>query len=815
MSALPILTILRDGEKLSEHQIERDASIGRDEGCVIRLDDRAISRNHALLRVVTEGIQIEKKSQFGGLFINGEEKTSALIKTGDLIALGPYLIKVKMPEAITSESKTIEQPSQTPEPAEVQPSAPQTESSLGVEMTASNPEETVPLDAVAQTSEDVPPQEESVPASSEGQLETTPPEAASQDLVAPQEPAPSAENPFTEDEGEGGKTRVLSQTSNVVGRIVFEDGLGGQREFIIDKSEVTIGRSKECDLPVDDKRLSRKHVLIQRMGIKFIIKDLESANGTFVNDVQIQEQELESGNTIRIGDTQMLFEAMSSEYQNTPSLDSEEPYDEIIEQPQMMSPPLVGAIPEQTQSIVGIPSGKSSGKKGSLIDQFKALPPKKKAIYGVVALLFIMFLMEEEPNEKKKRIPASKQGIGQKSVPTFENLSKKDKTFVSTQYQLAFDLYTSKQYDKAIYEVTKIFDIIPDYKDSRDILRYAEEGKRRLAAMEAENKKREEESKIRQKVAELEEEVSKLIIAKKFEQAVEIFPQIMELDPENVNVEKWQSQVDEFLSKKKQEEARKQLIARLTEQAKGIREDANALLEKKEYRKAINKLSEAFVLNPIEESFKESLSADLEAMKQALADEMNPILSEANEKEEAREFTAAYKLYDSAIALDPEDPKPKEGIERIRDTLHLKAKGYYTEALLYESYSDFELARLKYQEAKETAPADDEYYAKATSKLKKFEVLHLAFPTAPRQPASAGPPVLKPEDLAPGANPGVPTEKQLGVDPGKGNPGYEEQPSADGAVDTSTPTLPDFSQILQGIGGGAGLPAGSGEGVAP
>ncbi|MCM0605320.1 MAG: FHA domain-containing protein [Xanthomonadaceae bacterium] len=801
MSALPILTILKNGEKLSEHEIERDSSIGRDEGCVIRLEDRAISRNHAQLRVVTEGIQIEKKSQFGSLSINGEEKTSAVIKTGDLIALGPYLIKVQMPEA-----KKVEEPKVEIAPV-AQPVTPSTDSSLGEELTSSNPEaESPPVEAEPG---DSPPQEE-LPQDATPPLETAEVPAAEsapqEDLIAPQELAPSGENPF--EDNSDGKTRVLSQSSTVLGRLVFEDGFGNQKEFIIDRDEISIGRARDCDLPIDDKRLSRKHILIQRMGIKFILKDLQSANGTFINDIQIQEQELESGNTIRIGDTQLLFEAISSDYQSTPaseeSFESENFAGEVEQQPQG-SLPYLGATPEHTQSIVGISSGKSAGK-GTLIEQFKALPPKKRMIYGAVVLMFIFFIMDQEPEEAKKRVPASKQGVGQKVAPTFEKLSKKDKTFVSTQYQLAFDLYTSKQYDKAIYEVTKIFDLIPDYKDARDIQRYAEEGKRRLAAMEAENKKREEENKIRQKVAELEEEISKLIISKKYERAVELFPQVIELDPENVNVEKWQSQVDEYLAKKKQEEIKKQLIARLTEQAKGIREDAQAFFAKKSYRIAITKMNEALKLSPIEEKLKTQLTTETEEMIAALADEMNPLMADAKEKEEAKEFTAAYKLYDQAIALDPEDQSPKEGIERIRDTLHIKAKGLYTEGLLSESYSDFETAKNKYQDAKETAPADDEYFTKATNKLKKFEILNLAFPTAPRQPASAGPPEFSSADLAPGATPGVPTEKQLGVAPAGGSPGYKEQQPADPGAD-APPQMPDFSQLLQGIGGGSGAGA--------
>ena len=792
MSALPIVTVLKNGEKISEHQIERDISIGREEGNVIRLDDRAISRKHAFLRVVSEGIQIEKKSQFGAMAINGVEQTSALIKTGDLIALGPYLIKIQMPEVTEPKPEPTAPVDATPAPVN------EVGSEVGQELTPSEEQSAQDsgVEAAPETSTDSPVEgSTSEPPPLEASAEGTP------DLVPPQDLTPSPENPFSEEEDAGGKTRVLSTASAVVGRLVFEDGMGGQREFIIDKDEISIGRSKDCSLPVDDKRLSRKHVIIRRQGLKFILKDLESANGTFINDVQVQEQELESGNTIRIGDTQFIFEAMSSDYSHQPSdyaaeMEEEAPvdYGAQIQTPEQKQHPFLGSGVEQTQNIVGISGSKSGGKK-TLVEMFKELPPKKKAIYGVIGILFLMFLMEDDPEPKKKRVPASKQGVGQKATPTFENLTKKEKAFVSTQYQLAFDLYTSKQYDKAIFEVSKIFNLIPDYKDARDILRYAEEGKRRLAAMEAENKKKEEEARIRQQVAEIEEEISKLMLAKKFDQAVELFPKIAELDPENANIEKWQAQVSEYLNAKRKEEAQKALLARLTEQAKGMKEDAAELANKKLFRQAINKLNDAMKLAPVTEEMKESLKSDLEQVTSSLGAAMNPIMAEAEVFEEEKDFPKAYKLYEQASALDPEDDKPVKGIERIRDTLHLKAKGFYTEGLLYESYSDFEGAKAKFQEAKDTAPVDDEYYAKATSKLKKFEVLYLAYPSAPRQPASAGPPQFSTVDLQPNTIPGVPVEAKPTVAPVEQAPAPQDQPPQE------APQIPDFSQILQNLGG--------------
>ena len=87
MGAAPVLTILRNGETVRSLQLDGEAMLGRSEGCVIRLDDRAISRQHALFRRIGDVVQVEKKSEFAPLSVNGSECTKAVLK--DLCDLRP------------------------------------------------------------------------------------------------------------------------------------------------------------------------------------------------------------------------------------------------------------------------------------------------------------------------------------------------------------------------------------------------------------------------------------------------------------------------------------------------------------------------------------------------------------------------------------------------------------------------------------------------------------------------------------------------------------------------------------------------------
>ena len=77
--------------------------------------------------------------------------------------------------------------------------------------------------------------------------------------------------------------------------------------FTIDEGEIVIGRERAANVCIADASVSRRHSLIEKDGERFKITDLESLNGTFVNDVPVKTRALEHGDRVRIGDCQFLF----------------------------------------------------------------------------------------------------------------------------------------------------------------------------------------------------------------------------------------------------------------------------------------------------------------------------------------------------------------------------------------------------------------------------------------------------------------------------------------------------------------------------
>ena len=83
--------------------------------------------------------------------------------------------------------------------------------------------------------------------------------------------------------------------------------------FALTQEEVSIGREPSNEICVNDHSVSRRHCLIKREGESFRVIDLESYNGTFVNELPIGEQSLSDGDQISVGSVRFVFLTQDSE----------------------------------------------------------------------------------------------------------------------------------------------------------------------------------------------------------------------------------------------------------------------------------------------------------------------------------------------------------------------------------------------------------------------------------------------------------------------------------------------------------------------
>jgi pSer/pThr/pTyr-binding forkhead associated (FHA) protein len=73
------------------------------------------------------------------------------------------------------------------------------------------------------------------------------------------------------------------------------------KEIESDKEEVTIGRNKENDIQIENLAVSGRHARIKRHRNDYFIEDLNSTNGTFVNEKRISTEVLKNSDAVTIG----------------------------------------------------------------------------------------------------------------------------------------------------------------------------------------------------------------------------------------------------------------------------------------------------------------------------------------------------------------------------------------------------------------------------------------------------------------------------------------------------------------------------------
>jgi hypothetical protein len=81
------------------------------------------------------------------------------------------------------------------------------------------------------------------------------------------------------------------------------------RRLVVGPSGITVGRSRECDVVLQDPNVSRKHAEIRPRGGSWVLVDLGSTNGSRLNGRSVDGSEvINSGDEIELGSTRLTFE---------------------------------------------------------------------------------------------------------------------------------------------------------------------------------------------------------------------------------------------------------------------------------------------------------------------------------------------------------------------------------------------------------------------------------------------------------------------------------------------------------------------------
>ncbi len=89
--------------------------------------------------------------------------------------------------------------------------------------------------------------------------------------------------------------------------LIVQRGPSAGSRFLLDTAEVTAGRHPDSDIFLDDVTVSRRHAVFRRTPDGFVVADVGSLNGTYVNRDRIDEIVLSGGDEVQIGKYRLVY----------------------------------------------------------------------------------------------------------------------------------------------------------------------------------------------------------------------------------------------------------------------------------------------------------------------------------------------------------------------------------------------------------------------------------------------------------------------------------------------------------------------------
>ena len=89
--------------------------------------------------------------------------------------------------------------------------------------------------------------------------------------------------------------------------LVVKRGPNAGSRFLLDADTTTAGRHPESDIFLDDVTVSRRHAEFVREGSGFVVRDVGSLNGTYLNRERIEAASLAGGDEVQIGKYRLVF----------------------------------------------------------------------------------------------------------------------------------------------------------------------------------------------------------------------------------------------------------------------------------------------------------------------------------------------------------------------------------------------------------------------------------------------------------------------------------------------------------------------------
>jgi pSer/pThr/pTyr-binding forkhead associated (FHA) protein len=107
--------------------------------------------------------------------------------------------------------------------------------------------------------------------------------------------------------GDDDVTVNLDADASLFGVLVVKRGPNAGSRFTMENQVTKVGRHPESDIFLDDVTVSRRHAEFVHDGDRYLVRDVGSLNGTYLNRDRLEEAELHSGDEVQIGKFRLVF----------------------------------------------------------------------------------------------------------------------------------------------------------------------------------------------------------------------------------------------------------------------------------------------------------------------------------------------------------------------------------------------------------------------------------------------------------------------------------------------------------------------------
>lgn len=505
---------------------------------------------------------------------------------------------------------------------------------------------------------------------------------------------------------------------------IFENGdTTTELEFHEDET-VGIGRSDENRVVLKGKRMSREHCKIFFVSDQWKIVDLDSKNGTRVNDREIDEVGISDGDIIQLADFKIKV-AIAETQPEAPRVIDGEDRTVFIERPATIPSEDTGKVSDEGLkgkflSFLKVRLYAKGSKRIRLDDVVPRRNRMRKGIIivslaFVVLIVIVIALKPEHPTEETNQEgPVIKEEEEKRT--TMEDLELERK--VVRYMKRGKELFEKGDFSKALTRFQVVLDVAPENEEAIKYARFCQEriekeGRIRRAEQE-------KERALKDRLDALVNRARELYQQEEYAKSKDLLAEAKYLSPSDKSVANLLRDVEEGLKAQKaqlEEETWKseQTLAQVRKgYSKGERyyDQGKYSLALKEWEKVI---STGLPCTQTDEARKR-----VPALRSMLMGKVKDNYDKGMQYYDNKQYSKALACLQKVVEVNPEYKDAKQKRDKILEIQENKAKKLYQEGLVYEGIGQMDKAIRKWKAVLKTLPVEShEYYKKANAKLGK------------------------------------------------------------------------------------------------